>query len=960
MKRIILSIFACCAFVFMASAQDRLDFITKDGKINSAMVDLIDNIRYARSNDITADNGYDQIIIKLIDGKEIIWDLNENNEVLYKTPTNEWLEIARTNDDHSWVVMYDCINNEGVMDPDKPVDWTAERCGKMPHFNYFAEKGFDPYYTLTGQYSGTVYSDIYGYVWWSLPEDNRLGIATWSFVMPNEPVTIAVTSVERTTYKDAPFLGEYKGFPIKIGDKRLYKGTDPVFSVLLKANETYTLKTTDENNFSYVDWYRYNEEKNSFSYQGKDFDGLHGVGDTVYGAHGQFFNDNDVLVDIYNLSEDKPENTKYYFGSRDVKKYVCAAKDDYGFEFLLESTDSKNAKKWYFVTNYGMKKMEANVDFNYGSSIGDICEGYISYDGEIQMKYTLGYNSAPEFVRKGGEAGTYKSTDTETYDYDMILDGFGVVNMNGKEYNYTVDGNMLTVNVYGDIFLFEIDRDAMTYTPIKSSVWNGPKLFSNDEVYGCYAGDEPTRMNTAYVALDKSIMDEERLGYAKISINILHNGAYCNAVEDCQKYIWQKEKNNLIITNVLVGTYDGGCERKNLIFHISDDMQKMYLTGDSYQTTIYAKYLTDTYVNLNEDNALAAPQAAELADVYTGTFKVLNFGQESGEAECTLNIDKDTEGNDKAGYAAISAPFMGAFIMNATAKYSVEGSSLILHDVTVGDGNYGTKTEDITFTITSEGNLIGNAAYYGPDMMTAFMQIDFSKGTFAPAAPKFIEIPDANFKKYLVDNFDKDGDGEISPDEAAAIEEVKCPTNAISSVKGIEAMPNLVSISLAGGTIGGILESIDVTANKKLMWLTITNNKITSIDLSQNTELDGLWAGDNPLESLDVTANKKITTLKIYNTNIQSIDLSNNTELKKFECHDCNMLSLDLTKNTKLKSLNCSFAHLSGSIDLSNNTKLTSLYINGNPDLTTIWMWEGFDENDYYFMKDDTAEYMIK
>ena len=963
MRKTILSVLMCCATISMAQTQDRLDVNTNDGKIKSVMVDNIDHIRYARSNNVSADNGYDQVVITLKNGDEVVWNLNEYNEILYKTPNDEWLEIARKNDDHSWVMMYDCINNEGVMDPEKPLDWTAERCGKMPHFNYFAEKGFDPYYTLIGQYTGTVYSDIEGFVWWSLPEDNHMGISSWTFIMPNEPVTIAATSVERTTYNDAAFIGEYKGFPIKIGNKRLYKGkgADAVFSIDIKGNESYLLKTTDENNYSFDEWYTYNEDKNSFAYQEKVFDGLKGKGDSVYAASGSFLNDNNVMVEIYNLTEDKPENTRYYFGSKDMKNYVCAARDDYGFEYLVENTDSKNEKKWYFVTNYGMKKTEATVEFKYGKSIGEMCDAFVSYDGEIQMRYTLGYNSAPVFVKKGSEEGTYKSTVEG--EKDLVLDGFGSAECKGYSYSYEYDGNFVKIYIYGEICLFEIDKDSMTFTEVKSDVWNGPKDFINESVYGGYSVDNANNNNMATLFIDRNITDGEREGYAKFTIDLKDGNSYNNAVKDCQKYIWRADRHELILTDVLVGVEYGGFVRKHLTFHVSDDMQSIYLAGDEFQTKIYSTQSIGAFVNLNQDNALTAPQKNVLAAEYKGTFKILNFGQESGDAECTLYIDKDTEGTDKAGYAAISAPFMGAYMMNATAKYSVKNNVLTLHEVTVGDGNYGTKVVDIPFTINEDGSLVGSDAYYGPDMMTSFMQIDYSKGKFIPTPVETnVNIPDANFKTYLLENFDKNADGEISFEEAKAIETIKCPATGIHSVVGLEAMPNLIDLSLHGGTLGGNIETIDLSANKKLMWLTITNNKITKLDLSQNPELDGVWAGDNPIADLNVSANSKLTVLKIYNIKINSIDVSHMTMLEKFDCHGTPVTNVDVTNNKNLKMLDCSYCHITGSLDISNNKKLSEFYANGNPDLDTIWVWEGFTESDYeyLFYKDSTASYKVK
>lgn len=53
-------------------------------------------------------------------------------------------------------------------------------------------------------------------------------------------------------------------------------------------------------------------------------------------------------------------------------------------------------------------------------------------------------------------------------------------------------------------------------------------------------------------------------------------------------------------------------------------------------------------------------------------------------------------------------------------------------------------------------------------------------------APKFVNIPDANFKQALIGfGVDTDQDGEISPVEAQAVENLQLPRMDIQSLAGI-------------------------------------------------------------------------------------------------------------------------------------------------------------------------------
>ena len=253
-----------------------------------------------------------------------------------------------------------------------------------------------------------------------------------------------------------------------------------------------------------------------------------------------------------------------------------------------------------------------------------------------------------------------------------------------------------------------------------------------------------------------------------------------------------------------------------------------------------------------------------------------------------------------------------------------------------------------------------------------------------------IPIEDANFKAYLVSNFDGNGDGEISYEEAAVVTAIKTATTDISSLYGIECMVNLTkldvynsfgsghhtlnpdgSYSFSASNPPGNLSSIDVSNNKELTYLSCSYNQLTSLDVSNNTELLtlncksnhlkilditnntsmtrldcsynelknlditmntsllDLRCGNNQLTSLDVSSNTKIEILYINQNNLASIDLSNNSALIDLNVYNNQLISLDLSSNTALTNLNCNNNQLT-SLDVSNNTVLTDLWCFNN------------------------------
>lgn len=92
---------------------------------------------------------------------------------------------------------------------------------------------------------------------------------------------------------------------------------------------------------------------------------------------------------------------------------------------------------------------------------------------------------------------------------------------------------------------------------------------------------------------------------------------------------------------------------------------------------------------------------------------------------------------------------------------------------------------------------------------------------------RVINFPDKVFKKYLIDTFDKDGDGEISLTEALTITQVLCSQKGIKSVAGIEYLSNLEVLDCSRNMI----EDIDISKNRNLKYLSCYKNPLHTIDI---------------------------------------------------------------------------------------------------------------------------------
>ena len=172
---------------------------------------------------------------------------------------------------------------------------------------------------------------------------------------------------------------------------------------------------------------------------------------------------------------------------------------------------------------------------------------------------------------------------------------------------------------------------------------------------------------------------------------------------------------------------------------------------------------------------------------------------------------------------------------------------------------------------------------------------------------QIVNIPDANFKTYLVEHpLNSNNDSEIQVSEASVFGGyMDCRSRNISNLTGIEAFTSLT-------------------------YLDCSVNQLTSLDVSQNTALTGLNCGSNIiLTSIDVSGANSLTILDCSSNQLTSLDVSQNTALIDLFCYNNQLTSLDVSQNTALTGLYCSVNPLT-SLDVSQNTALTDFFCFNN------------------------------
>ncbi|MEZ4979242.1 MAG: T9SS type A sorting domain-containing protein [Chitinophagales bacterium] len=192
--------------------------------------------------------------------------------------------------------------------------------------------------------------------------------------------------------------------------------------------------------------------------------------------------------------------------------------------------------------------------------------------------------------------------------------------------------------------------------------------------------------------------------------------------------------------------------------------------------------------------------------------------------------------------------------------------------------------------------------------------------------PAVVNIPDANFKAYLVGNsaINTNNDSEIQVSEANNFNAfIACASLNISDLTGIEEFINLKGLVCSYNNIS----SVDLSANTALQTFEAINNQLSSLDISNNTALINLIIVGNQISSLDLSQNVNLQSLVCYNNNLSSLDISNNPNIGQFNCNNNQISSLNLGSSTSLFNLYFAQNPIS-SIDLSTVPNLVNIAFN--------------------------------
>lgn len=302
-----------------------------------------------------------------------------------------------------------------------------------------------------------------------------------------------------------------------------------------------------------------------------------------------------------------------------------------------------------------------------------------------------------------------------------------------------------------------------------------------------------------------------------------------------------------------------------------------------------------------------------------------------------------TDGTGKSDIKTLSFTNGILEVVAGTKEVSAEGGTVTV-SVTSNIDYTVSIPEDVTWISQAEvksGETVTNtltfsiAANNTPERRTGIISILDPQGTAVQkisivqeaGAAVPVMITDENFEKYIIKNFDTDGNGKISVTEAAAVESItysEGTDGAVTSFDGVSAFYNLKTFKFDGNS-SSTISSIDLSGNSKLKVISVRYaSSITEVNVEGLAEVLEINIAQTSVTAIDISDMKKLTSFYAPNSSLAAVDFTNNTALKEISIYGTKVTTLDVSPCKSLNSLYAGIKTLT-SLNLSGNTELTYL-----------------------------------
>ncbi|MGG2018017.1 LPXTG cell wall anchor domain-containing protein [Bacillus sp. S10(2024)] len=196
-------------------------------------------------------------------------------------------------------------------------------------------------------------------------------------------------------------------------------------------------------------------------------------------------------------------------------------------------------------------------------------------------------------------------------------------------------------------------------------------------------------------------------------------------------------------------------------------------------------------------------------------------------------------------------------------------------------------------------------------------------------------FPDATIASAIASELGKKIDDKVTEEELQQVTALDITNEGtFTSLQGFHLLPNLEELNLdANKKVNEALPksslSIDLSNNKKLKHLAISNLGINALSLPENKDLQLLHLENNQIAILDVSNQTKLTALSAVHNGIKELRLPKESKLDTLDVSNNNLTNLNLENQVALHTLLAEHNALS-SIQFNPNVILHNIQLNNN------------------------------
>jgi len=385
-------------------------------------------------------------------------------------------------------------------------------------------------------------------------------------------------------------------------------------------------------------------------------------------------------------------------------------------------------------------------------------------------------------------------------------------------------------------------------------------------------------------------------------------------------------------------TFESGIDEVVIRFRTSDGVLKFEVGGDSY---------TPSGLKPNTDKAVAVPlNGNATVKIFANGLSRLNINEQGLTAIDLANAPGLTllqlDGNKLASLDVSGNPLLTGIYAANNAIAEVKGidACTALRVLNMHDNRLQGSIDMRAMKALSQVEVYNNAltSLLLPDHNT-LMDVDCENNLLASIdVAGRPSLRDLSISGNSISSLDVSG--------CPALENIYAGNNNITEVIGLADCKVLQTLNLSYNSLTDIdisvapsitslylynnsLSSLNLSDNANLNWVNINDNHIDAVDLSKLANLRLFFANGNEISEVDLSNSPLCMQLQLADNNLSDINLSKQTSLYWLNVAGNNLSSLDLSANTYLSLLECGHNKIS-SLDLKNNASIRRVAAENN------------------------------